>query len=177
MELLVILVVMGIFVVPGVLYILSLRNALERCSPASRTMPPDKAWLLLIPIFNAVWHFFVVSHVAQSLSNEFRSRNVPIVDPEPGKSVGIAMCTLYICGVIPLLGPLFWFAGFICWIIYWLKVSEYSRALGMLPMGYAAPGYPERQTPYLLIAIGCLLGMFLLPVIGAVIWLGVNGRH
>jgi hypothetical protein len=133
-------------VIPAVFYIRTLQRALERCSPASRTMPPYKVWLLLIPLFNLIWHFFVVSNVARSLGNEFESRNARNAALKPGKWVGIAMCILHVSDAIAALGerfgntsfgllalaPVLWLAGLICWIVYWAKISGYSRALRIL---------------------------------------------
>jgi hypothetical protein len=114
--------------VPGILYILTLRNTLLKCSPQSRTIDPGKLWLLLIPIFNLGWHFVVVSNMSSSLSKEFALRGIPSKDHEPGKMLGLAMCILMVCP-IPLFMLLLMPAGLICWIVYWIKISGYSRAL------------------------------------------------
>jgi len=41
----------------------------------------------------------------------------------------LAMCILAIISIIPYIGILFGLAGFICWIIYWVKISGYSAKL------------------------------------------------
>lgn len=128
-HLLIIGVFFVIFVIPWVFYILCLERALQRCSPASRAMPPGRVWLLLIPIFGLVWHFIVVSDMARSLGNEFKSRNVQNVDPAPGKSVGLAMCILSVCGLIPLIGVVLSMGAIVCWIVYWVRIATYSEAL------------------------------------------------
>jgi hypothetical protein len=135
LHLLVILALAALFVVPWVFYILSLQHALERCSPASRTMPPGNVWLLLIPIFSLIWHFIVVSNLARSLGNEFQGRNVPNAGPEPGKPVGLAMCILSVCGLIPVIGIVLSLGGVACWIVYWVKIEGYSQALYALNWG------------------------------------------
>jgi hypothetical protein len=116
--------------VPGILYILTLRNTLLKCSPQSRTIDPGKLWLLLIPIFNLGWHFVVVLNMSSSLSKEFALRGIPSNDREPGKLLGLAMCILMV--PIPFFMLLLMPAGLICWIVYWIKISGYSRALGEL---------------------------------------------
>jgi hypothetical protein len=127
-ELLVILVVV-LCSVPGIFYIITLQKTLERCSPAARTMSPGKAWLLLIPLFNIVWHFIVVVNIAKSLHAEFVRRGLSNADAEPGKALGLAMCCLAVASWIPVLAGFCALAGFICWIIYWVKISGYSREL------------------------------------------------
>lgn len=129
----------GVFLIPFIFYILTLSKALNKCSPASRTMQPGMLWLLLIPLFNLIWHFLVVSAMAQSLGNEFRTRGVMNVEPEPGKSPGMAMCICGVCGLIPLLGILASLASLILWIMYWVKIAEFSRQLDAVRYVGAAP--------------------------------------
>jgi hypothetical protein len=124
-----------LLVPPGVFYILSLRRALNRCSPVQGTMPPNQAWFLLIPLFNLIWHFFVVSSVASSLGDEFKCRNVANAPLKPGRSLGYAMCILPLLGLILFMtpiGPMLLFAAFVCWIVYWVKVAGYSQTLRLL---------------------------------------------
>ncbi len=120
---------LAIILVAAVFYILTLSRALEKCSPASRTMEPGMVWLLLIPLFNIVWSFLVVFALGKSLGNEFRLRNLPSPSLEPGKSIGLAMCICGACGIIPLIGLIPSFVGLVLWIIYWIKIAEFSRML------------------------------------------------
>jgi hypothetical protein len=122
-----------------VLYILTLSRVLNKCSESSRTIQPGTLWLLLIPFVNLIWHFFVVLGMAKSLGNEFRSRNMLNVEPEPGKSIGIGMCVCGACAVIPLLGFLAGLAHIVLLIIYWIKINEYSRLLDRAPLSVVMP--------------------------------------
>lgn len=112
-----------------VIYMNALSSTLRKCSPASRTMQPAMVWLLLIPLFNLVWHFVVVLAVGKSLGNEFRARGIPHADPEPGKSLGIAMCVCGVCGIIPGVGLVY----LILLFVYWGKISGFSRLLDQTP--------------------------------------------
>ena len=114
--------------IPLIFYILSLQKALNRCAPENRAMEPGMIWLLLVPLVNLVWHFFVVGNMAKSLAAEFQKRGIA-EEPEPGKKLGTIMCILMCCGIIPLLGPLCSLGGLICWIMYWLKVVEFSKKI------------------------------------------------
>jgi len=122
--------VMGgaIMLIPAIFYCLTLQKALNRVSPENRAMQPGMVWLLFIPLFNIVWNFFVVLNMAKSLGAEFKKRNIP-ADAEPGKGLGLAMCILACCGIIPVIN---WFSGIatlVCWIMYWVKVSAFSNKL------------------------------------------------
>jgi hypothetical protein len=127
----------GILVV-GLIYLSFLSNVLGKCSPSSRTMQPGMVWLSLIPLFNLVWAFLVVTAIADSLSNEFRLRGIPVADPKPGKSVGIAMA---VCGarmMIPFVNILALLPRLILWIVYWVKIAGFSRQLDISTLPIAA---------------------------------------
>jgi hypothetical protein len=40
------------------------------------------------------------------------------------------MCILGAASIIPVLGVFAALAGFVCWILYWVKIAEYSSQLG-----------------------------------------------
>jgi hypothetical protein len=129
----------GLFLIPAIFYLITLQNALGKCAPGSRTMDPGMVWLLLIPLFHLVWSFFVVMALGKSLGNEFRRRGIPSPDPLPGQSIGMAMCICGCCAVVPLINFLAGPAAFILWIIYWMKIGEFSRVLDLPTPVYPAP--------------------------------------
>ncbi len=69
------LIFIAILLVPFVFYCLSLQKALNRCSPECRAMNPGMVWLMFIPLFNLVWHFFVV-HQHGQVAGRVNSRSV-----------------------------------------------------------------------------------------------------
>ena len=139
-ELLVILVVFGILLLPGIFYLLTLQKALQRCAAQCRTTTPGSVWLLLIPLFSLVYQFFLIGHLSASLHNEFVRRNIPNQDPEPGKSLGIAMAILEVTSIIPIVGIFSGIASFVCWIVYWVKISNYSALIAEPLPALNAPG-------------------------------------
>ena len=122
------LIVFAIALLPAIFYILTIQKALNRCAPENRAMAPGMAWLLLVPLVNIVWHFFVVINVAKSLGSEFQKRGIA-EEPEPGKKLGLIMCILACCGIIPLLGILCSLGALVCWILYWIKIAGFSSKL------------------------------------------------
>ncbi len=129
----------SLILVPAIFYLITLQNALTKCAPGARTMDPGMVWLLLVPIFHLIWSFFVVMALAKSLGNEFRRRGIPSPDPLPGQSIGMAMCICGCCSVVPLLNLLAGPAAFILWVIYWVKIAEFSRVLDLPVPAYPAP--------------------------------------
>ena len=120
-------------------FIATLFAALARCSTTSRTMAPGTVWFMLVPLVNLVWQFFVVFALADSLANEFRAREIPNVEPQPGKSVGIAMCVCACCGIVPLVNLLALPAHLVLLIVYWVKIAEFSRRLDTTPVMLGSP--------------------------------------
>ena len=117
----------------AIAYILTLSNALKKCSPSARTMQPGMMWLLLIPLFNLIWNFLAVNAISDSLGNEFRLRGIQGIEPEPGKSIGMPMAICGACGLIPFLGILASLAYLVLWIMYWVRISAFSKMLDQAP--------------------------------------------
>lgn len=125
-----VVVVLVIAIVIQVMYLLTLSRALRRCHPRNRTMEPGQVWLNLIPCFSIVWLFITVQRIAESLDNEFYDRRIR-ADGDFGKNLGVTYNVLNLMGAIPYIGAIFSMAGFVCWIIYWVKIAGYSRQLRM----------------------------------------------
>jgi hypothetical protein len=134
------LLVLVFMLVPAVFYLLTLQKALARCSEQARTTSPESVWLMLIPLFNVVYQFILVANIARSLSNEFARRGIAHADREPGKSIGIAMCVLNIGAVIPVLWIPLGLAGLVCWIVYWVKIADFSA---MIALPFSPAPHPQ----------------------------------
>ncbi len=46
-------------------------------SEENRKMNPSHVWFMLIPIFNIVWQFIMVSRIAESIGEECIRLNIP----------------------------------------------------------------------------------------------------
>ena len=130
---------LGVMLLPGIFYLRSLQKALERCAPESRTTTPGSVWLMVIPLFGLVYQFILVGHLARSLRNEFNRRGIQEPSEEPGKGIGIAMGVLELTAIIPIVGIVTGIAGFVCWIIYWVKISDYSNRIAAPYTGLPSP--------------------------------------
>jgi len=117
-----------------ILYLLTLQNTLKEVSPENQKMPPAQVWLALIPLFGLVWMFIIVTKMADSLQAEFAKRNMQNEEARPGYSLGLTYCILNCCGIIPFIGALASLGGFVCWIIYWVKMSGYKKKLQSTPV-------------------------------------------
>lgn len=129
----IILFALAIFVIPWIFFLLTQQNTLKAIQPQNRTMNPGEVWLTLIPFFGLIWIFIVVNRIADSLNRELNSstfsfeqnnNNYQQSQSKPTYSIGLAYCVLFACSIIPVLGSLAGLGGLICWIIYWVKLSE-----------------------------------------------------
>jgi hypothetical protein len=66
--------------------------------------------------------------MAKSLGAEFKKRGIT-AEERPGQGLGLAVCILQVSSLIPYLNCLTGPAALICWIIYWVKISGYSKSL------------------------------------------------
>jgi hypothetical protein len=121
------LVIWIIVLVVFILYLITLMNTLSAISPQNRRLTPGLVFLLLIPLFNLVWNFIVVTKIRDSLQAEFSARNLS--GQGFGYGVGLAMCILYIASVIPLINLLAAPALLVCWIIYWVQIAGFKGQL------------------------------------------------
>lgn len=113
--------------IPLILYLITLHKALDRCSPSNRVMSPYLVWLLIVPLFNVIWHFVVVLSLSKSLHREFEHRRMN-ESPAPGRNVGLATSILLIVGLVPYLDFLL-VISVLCWIVYWHQISGYAAKL------------------------------------------------
>jgi hypothetical protein len=127
----------AILLVPMIFFLLTLQKTLTRCAPAHRALTPGLVWLLLIPIFGFVWAFIIVDAMSKSLRDEYRSRQLTVEDA-PTKNLGLAWAILMACTIVPFFGTFAGLGAFVVWIIYWVKVAEYSGRIAQPPTA-AAP--------------------------------------
>jgi hypothetical protein len=126
------LIIIGIILIPVIFYLITLQNILRAISPESRKMAPGQVWLLLIPIFGIIWNFILVNRIADSIRTELQRKGMGTTE-RPAHKIGMAMCILSCFTWLRLLGVLASLATLICWIIYWVKISEFKKKIESLP--------------------------------------------
>ena len=123
------LLILAIAVIPKIFYLITLQNTLKAISYENRKMPTANVWLLLIPFFATVFHFFIVDKMAQSIYAEAVSKNIAIAETKPAYNIGLAMCILNCLCIIPIINVFAMIAYVVCWIIYWTKIAAYKNEL------------------------------------------------
>lgn len=134
---------LALFIIPAIFFILTQQNTLKAIQPENRMMSAGQVWLQLIPLFGLAWQFFVVIKISDSLRKELTMRNNIFsfesqpadaflrTQPKPTYQIGLAYCILMCCSVImpTLLKGLLALAGMICWVIYWVQLSNYKKEI------------------------------------------------
>jgi len=124
-----ILVLAALAILPLIFYLITLQQIFAAVKAENRLMEPGLVWLVFIPVFGVIWQIIIVTRLADSLQKEFADRNIDVGEPRPGLSIGLAYSILWTAGLIPGVGVLTAIAGFVCWIIYWVKIAGYKELL------------------------------------------------
>jgi len=112
-------------------------SCFARIPAQHRQMEPWQVWLLLIPIFNLIWNFFVYPKLAKSYQSYFAEQGRTDVG-DCGEKLGLAfaICAAVsgVLGWVPCLGALVSLAALILWIVVLVKALTLK---GQIPAGTA----------------------------------------
>ncbi len=110
-------IAIGLFI--QIMFLLSMSRCLKQISRRNRQMEPGQVWLCLIPIFGFIWTIIMILRVADSLKDEYYDRGLR-GDGDFGKTLGIVyIVSAFVCGIVAI----------ICFIMYWVKIAGYTKAL------------------------------------------------
>ena len=137
-----------------VLILYLLYDAQRAIPPQHRRIEPGHVWLLLIPLFNLVWNFFVFLRIPESYQSYFYSRGRYDVG-DGGKSLGLWLSICIACSAIPCIGIIPAFIGLILLIVFLVKISGLKGQVPQLAAmpevaatAYASPGgFPVGYAP------------------------------
>nr|WP_320131541.1 hypothetical protein [uncultured Holophaga sp.] len=108
--------------------ILFIGSCLKRVPPPYRKMEPAMVWLLIIPVFNLVWNFFVFKAVSESFQGYFESEG-RTDQGDCGKNLGLAYSIVSCVCVIPWVGGLAGLAALVLLIITLVKFNGFKKLL------------------------------------------------
>jgi len=115
-----------------------LYSAQTRIPEEHRKIPAGHVWLLLIPLFNLVWNFFVFPRVADSYKSYFNAQGRTEVG-DCGRTVGLWYA---ICGAVSIVPCINYIAGpaaLVLLIIYLVKIWSLR---GQVPLSSSTPPSP-----------------------------------
>ena len=128
-EWIVLVILMGVFTIPYILFLKTLQNTIKEISLENRKINPNDVWLILIPFFGIIWQIVVINKISISLGDELNKKKISNNEVKPTFALGIAYCILQILTIIPIVGILFGLIALILWIIYWVKIDSYKTLL------------------------------------------------
>ena len=115
--------------VPLIFYLLNLHRCFDAISPANKpNVPSALVWLTLVPGIGFIVLIAAVVLLATALKKEGETRRSTIFG-DGGMAVGLAAGILGVLSFIPVLGLLLALGSLVCWILHWLKVSGFRKAL------------------------------------------------
>jgi hypothetical protein len=141
----ILLVIIGI----QILIIVIIRNSLDAIPQQFREIEPNMAWLMLVPLLNIVWPFFLFPKTARSFQNYFRATGQPHDDCGEQTGMYYAICT--VGSMVPCLGFFAGIAALIFLIIVLIKFTELRnrvRAGGFAPQKPMVPTAVMPNQPY-----------------------------
>lgn len=107
-----------------------LQRTLKCVGEKRRTISSFSVWIMLIPIVNIFYQFFLVSAIANSLRAELNFRKSYIKEDRPGYDLGLLMC---LANIFSLFGIYYHLLAPVClifWIAYWVKIAGFRKQLG-----------------------------------------------
>ena len=106
---------------------------LYKAVPAQfRQMDPNLVWLMLIPLFNLVWNFFVFPKLSKSYELAFQAQG----DSSAGNcnaGLALALAITWACVIVPCIGMFAGLAALVILIIYLVKMFDLKAKLASAP--------------------------------------------
>lgn len=140
------MIFMGVIMLASIAFAIWMLYFLSTClsavPPEHRHMEPGMVWLMLIPVFNMIWMFFVYVRVPKSFASYFHSIGEHDVG-DAGEGLGIAIPILNLISAIPYVNCLTSPVALILLIVYLIKMNELKKRalMGGYGSGYDAGGY------------------------------------
>ena len=110
----------------SVVIILLITSVLNVVPQQYREIEPAMVWLLLIPLFNLIWNFFVFPKVSRSLQKYFAAQGKS-EHGDCGEKIGFWYAICGTCCIIPCVNYLAGPAGLVLLIIYLVKIHGLKK--------------------------------------------------
>lgn len=104
-------------------YINALRKTLAVIDPEMRVQAPGLAWLLLIPIFNVIWFFFLLRAIRDGFDRMAAAGRL-IKNVDTGYGMGLAMGCCWAAMLIPRLTLYAFIPMMVFSILHWNKLGQ-----------------------------------------------------
>jgi len=109
--------------VPNIFFMFSLQRAFVSIDDQYRSIAPSLVWLLLIPIFNFIWIFFLIVYLRDGYKKMWENNRLT-KQTTAGFGVGVAYAVCWALCMVPGLNIVIWLPALVLWILYWVQVSQ-----------------------------------------------------
>ncbi len=106
-----------------------LHTSVGRVPQQYRVIEPGLVWLLLIPLFQVIWNFFVHVRVSRSFQNYFQATGDTTVG-DCGESIGRWYAICVACTFVPCANYIAGPAALVLLIIFLVKVWDLRSRIG-----------------------------------------------
>lgn len=135
-----------IFLAVGLLICWLLYDAVRRVPEPYRQIAPPLVFLLLVPLLNLVWLFYVVIKVSQSFQKYFASQQRTDVG-DCGYNIGLGWAIASVCSLLPLLHLLAALVALVLMVLYLVKVTQLKGMIGPGGATLVPPPVPPMPPP------------------------------
>jgi len=111
-----------------VLYINAISKTLRAIDPEMRTQSPAMAWLLLIPVFNVIWFFFLIKAIQEGFGRMQDAGRLK-KEVDTGYNMGLAAGVCWVASIIPRLMFLAFIPLFVFSVLHWNKLQKARQAV------------------------------------------------
>lgn len=116
-------IILAIPLLAYLFYVLEVSRTLGSIDPEFRSQTPSMAWLLLIPVFNVIWFFFLINAIRdgfEQMALHGRLRK----EVDTGHKVGMAMGCCWAASFIPRLIFLSIIPLFVFSVLHWNALNK-----------------------------------------------------
>lgn len=106
-----------------------LQRMLNKVEHDNRDIHPMSVWLMLVPVGNIFYQFFLISGMANSIQAEFKRRGTEFREERPGYDLGLLMCLFNCAGLLAYYSKVFALIPLVFWIAYWAKMAYFDKML------------------------------------------------
>lgn len=121
--LMIVIIAIGIGLLISIIVAALLYSIQSRVPAEHRKMDPIMVWLLLIPIFNLIWNFFVFQRIPESYKSYFDAQGRTDVG-DCGKTIGLWYAICAVATIVPCLNYLAGPAALVLLIIFMVKMFQ-----------------------------------------------------
>lgn len=112
-------------------YVILISKTYREIPYESKTLNANLISLLIIPMFNLAWQFYVIKHLAVSLKNEYKRLNAKM-DIGPTINVAILVSIFFCAILLPIFGVISGILALINLIIFRVKIAKHMSRIKRL---------------------------------------------